>query len=229
MTDGKLLQPVQVPSLSEVAYESIRESILTGRLEMGARLLDTRLADDLGVSRGTVREAISRLADDGLVTGTPRQGVFVREFGAQDVIDLYNVRIGIEPVAARLCVRRRADLAPLDAVLDAMRHGAGAADVASVNEADSAFHTQMVELSGNEHLLDLYRAVRGRLRMALLIDNRGNEDFDKLVERHVPLLEALRSGDERRAGDAAHEHIVGHVDEVLRRLGADPAQLLQPR
>jgi DNA-binding GntR family transcriptional regulator len=69
--------------------------------------------------------------------------------------------------------------------------------------------------------------IQARVRMALNLDNRGNQDYRTIADRHVPLLEAIRSGDELRAATAAHAHIVGHVDEVLLRLGADPADLLQ--
>src|SRR5919107_6333469 len=99
-TDGRALNPLRSPSLVELAYRSIRDSILSGYLPMGSRLLDTRLAQELEISRGTVRDALTRLVDEGLVVEQPRQGMFVREFGPQDVIDIYNVRIALEPVAA---------------------------------------------------------------------------------------------------------------------------------
>lgn len=223
-----MLEPLNAPSLIDMAANSIRESILSGQLEMGARLLDNSLANDLSVSRGTVRGALNRLVDEGMVEDQARQGYFVRRLGPEDVIDLYNLRIGLEPIAARLCVRRNADLSSLEQVLERMRVAADAQDLTDANRADSEFHTEMVTLSANQHLSDLYRSVRDRLRLALLVDNRGNEDFHALYERHVPLLDALRSGDELKTADAAHAHIVGHVDEVLRRLGADPGRLLPP-
>lgn len=227
-TATRPLEPLRSPSLVDLAYRSIRDSILSGQLPMGTRLLDVRLGRELEVSRGTVRDALTRLVDEGLVVEQPRQGLFVREFGPQDVIDIYNLRIAIEPVAARLAVRHGIDITRLAARLDEMRTAAEAGDVPAVSAAELAFHFAICEGSQNQHLVDCYRMIQSRVRMALSLDNRGNEDYRAIADRHVPLLDAIRSGDEWLAATAAHAHIVGHVDEVLLRLGADPAGLLQP-
>jgi DNA-binding GntR family transcriptional regulator len=205
--DGRVLTPLRSPSLVELAYRSLRDSILSGDFPMGSRLLDTRLAEELEVSRGTVRDALSRLVDEGLVVEQQRQGMFVREFGPQDVIDIYNVRVALEPVAARLAVRNGVDVDHLAGILERMRAAAEAEDVPTVSAMESAFHLAICEASRNQHLIDCYRMMQSRVRMALSLDNRG---------------------DEMRAATAAHAHIVGHVDEVLDRLGADPAGLLTP-
>jgi DNA-binding GntR family transcriptional regulator len=228
-TDGRALNPLRSPSLVELAYRSIRDSILSGYLPMGSRLLDTRLAQELEISRGTVRDALTRLVDEGLVVEQPRQGMFVREFGPQDVIDIYNVRVALEPTAARLAVRHGVDIAGLESILERMREAADAGDVPTVSAMETAFHLEICEASRNEHLVDCYRMIQSRVRMALSLDNRGNEDYRSIADRHEPILEALRSGDEVRAAGAVHAHIVGHVDEVLDRLGADPSGLLMPR
>jgi DNA-binding GntR family transcriptional regulator len=228
-SEPRSLHPLRAPSLVELAYRSIRDSILSGYLPMGTRLLDTRLAQDLEISRGTVRDALGRLVDEGLVVEQPRQGMFVREFGPQDVIDIYNVRIALEPAAARLAVRHGADVAPLEDLLRRMREAADAGDVPTVSAVELAFHFEICAMSRNQHLIDCYRMIQSRVRMALSLDNRGNDDYGSIADRHEPILEALRSGDELRAAAAAHAHIVGHVDQVLDRLGADPAGLLMPR
>ncbi|HUG29473.1 MAG TPA: GntR family transcriptional regulator [Candidatus Limnocylindria bacterium] len=226
--ESRPLDPLRSPSLVELAYRSIRDSILTGRLQMGSRLLDVRLANELEVSRGTVRDALGRLVDEGLVIEQPRQGMFVREFGPRDVIDIYNVRIALEPVAARLVVRNGFDAPALQSILDRMRAAAEEGDIPTVSAMELAFHLEICTQSQNQHLVDCYRMIQSRVRMALSLDNRGNEDYRSIAERHEPLLAALASNDEHRAAAAAHAHIVGHVDEVLIRLGADPADLLAP-
>lgn len=222
------LGPLRAPSLVQLAYEAIRDSILSGQVPMGERLIDVKLAKDLDISRGTVRDALSRLIDEGLVTDRPRQGMFVREFGPQDVIDIYNVRIALEPVAARLAVLNHIDVSRLRELLGQMRAAAEEGDIRGVSMAEYEFHHEICQASGNQHLIDCYRMIQSRVRMALSLDNRGNDDYRLIADRHEPLVAALASGSEERAGAAAHAHIVGHVDEVLIRLGADPAQLLRP-
>jgi DNA-binding GntR family transcriptional regulator len=226
--DGRALAPLRAPSLVELAYRSIRDSILSAAFPMGSRLLDSRLAEELEVSRGTVRDALNRAVDEGLVVEVPRQGMFVREFGPQDVIDIYNVRVALEPVAARLAVRNGLDIGRLESIVARMRSAAEQGDVPTVSAMESAFHLEICVASRNDHLLDCYRMIQSRVRMALSLDNRDNEDYRSIADRHEPILEALRSGDEFRAAAAAHAHIVGHVDAVLHRLGADPAGLLAP-
>jgi len=222
------LGPLRAPSLVQLAYEAIRDSILSGQVPMGERLIDVKLAKDLDVSRGTVRDALSRLIDEGLVTDRPRQGMFVREFGPRDVIDIYNVRIALEPVAARLAVLNQIDTSRLQELLAEMRSAAERGDIQGVSMAEYEFHHEICQASGNQHLIDCYRMIQSRVRMALSLDNRGNDDYRHIADRHEPLLAALASGSEERAGAAAHAHILGHVDEVLIRLGADPTELLRP-
>jgi DNA-binding GntR family transcriptional regulator len=222
------VQPLKAPSLVDLSYERLRGLILSGALEPGARVAEQSLSAQLGVSRGTLRMAIRRLADEGLVQERPRQGAFVRRFDPQEVIDIYNLRVGIEVTAARLVVRSGADLRRLREILDAFHRVADRGDLAQAMDLEFRFHEELCALSGNEQLLQVYRALQGRVRMALSYDNRANEDLRDLPQRHESILEALGSGDERTAARVVGAHIVGHVDRVLEAVGADPAGLLPP-
>jgi DNA-binding GntR family transcriptional regulator len=223
------LEPLRAPSLADLAYQQLRDAVLTGQAPMGSRLIDMKLAEELRVSRGTVRQALTRLIEEGLATERPRQGVFVRTFVADDLISLYNVRVAIEPVAARLIVRRRAPLAQLRELLEVTGRAYRSGDVAAILDAESEFHLELVRLGGNEHLLDLYRAARSRFRMAISLTQTSLEpDMRVATDDHPPIVAALETGDERRAAQVVHWHIVEFVDEALRRLGAAPDLLLQP-
>lgn len=220
--------PVEAPSLVTLSYDRLRDLILNGSLPAGTKLNEVHLADQLGVSRGTLRVAIRRLADEGLLDDRPRQGTTVRTFDGADIIDIYNMRVGIEVVAARLAVRRGADLSSLRAILAEMHEAAAQDDLDVTMKTEYAFHLQLCALSGNTQLMDVYRTLQGKIRAALSYDNRGNEDLRDLPQRHEPLIDALASGDEARAARAVHGHIVGHVDEVLERHGARAEDLLLP-
>lgn len=220
--------PVQAPSLVELSYRQLRDLILASEFEPGSRLNELQLSASLGVSRGTLRMAIRRLADEGIVEERPRQGAFVRRFDGDDIVDIYNLRVGIEVTAVRLAVRRDASLDRLESVLRTFHDAAEAGDLDGAMQGDFAFHAEVCEMSGNEQLLQVFRELQGRIRMALSYDNRANEDLTDLPRRHDAIMAALRRGDESAAAFAVHAHIVGHVDEVLLASGGDPSGLLPP-
>jgi DNA-binding GntR family transcriptional regulator len=222
------VEPLRAPSLVELSYGRLRDLILNGSLDAGTRLNEVNLSERLGVSRGTLRVAIRRLADEGLVDERPRQGAFVKLFEPREIIDIYNLRVGIEVTAARLAVRRQADLRPLRAILDSFHEAATHGDLAEAMRLEFDFHYELCALSGNGQLLQVYRALQGRVRAALSYDNRANEDLRELPQRHEAILDALGTGDERVAARAVGAHIVGHVDRVLEQVGADPDDLLPP-
>src|SRR5262245_19785241 len=99
------LRRVVRTSVADAAHTSIRDAIVTAAFAPGEQLVETRIAESMGVGRGTAREALRRLRDEGLVVGEPNRGVFVRDITATDIVDIYNLRIGIEGVAIRLCAR----------------------------------------------------------------------------------------------------------------------------
>lgn len=221
------LKPIAAPSLVALAYDSIRRSILSGATGMGERLNEVRLAEQLGVSRGPVREALKRLQEEGLVVERPRQSMTVRTFTARDVADVYEVRMALEALAARLLVRRKVDLAPLVARLSELDEAVKRGDVTGANSAEFAFHEDLCQLSGNQHLADTYRAVNGRIQLALAIDNSG-QPLNALLDEHAPLLDALELRDENAAATAVQRHIVMNVRTRLERLGFPDADLLEP-
>jgi DNA-binding GntR family transcriptional regulator len=226
--DLSIVAPVRAPSLVELSYRQMRDLILSGEFEPGTRLNELQLSTSLGVSRGTLRMAIRRLADEGIVEERPRQGAFVRRFDGAEIVDIYNLRVGIEVTAVRLAVRRGAPLDRLEDVLRSFHDAAEAGDLEGAMRGDFAFHSEICEMSGNDQLLQVFHELQGRIRTALSYDNRANEDLADLPRRHDKIMEALHRGDERAAAIAVHAHIVGHVDEVLLSIGADPSGLLPP-
>src|SRR2546426_7268669 len=112
-------------TLWQRVYEHLREEILSEHLEPGAELLEVPLSEELGVSRGPIREAIGRLAAEGLVTVRPRRGAVVRSLSKDEFLELYQVREALEMMAVRLAVPRLGadDLAKLEELTGAMsRH-----------------------------------------------------------------------------------------------------------
>src|SRR5881628_3303257 len=107
------------PSLQEKVYDHLKQAILAGEIQPGERLLETRLAESLGVSRIPVREAIRKLERDGLIVVYPRRGVYASPLGPRDVDEVYAIRAVLEGLAARLAAEHRTEqhLARLDEIV----------------------------------------------------------------------------------------------------------------
>jgi DNA-binding GntR family transcriptional regulator len=201
--------PVENLTLWQRVYDHLRGEILAGRLEPGAELAEVALAEQLGVSRGPIREAIGRLASEGLVTVRPRRGAVVRSLSKEEFLELYQVREALEMMAVRLAVPRLGaeDIEALEEVIAAMASHAERGDVAEFFEANSAFHVRLFEASGNAKLYELYHqllAQLGRYRIRSL-SLRGN--LQRSVAEHAAILRAAKRGDADRASHLMSEHI----------------------
>jgi DNA-binding GntR family transcriptional regulator len=198
-------------SVADAAYETVRSAVVSGFFAPGEQLVEARVAEQLGVSRGTAREALRRLRDEGLAIGAQNRGVFVRELALDDVIDLYNVRVGIEGVAIRICTRLRRPTASLRALVEEMRSCARKGDAVGVSDREFAFHEQLCTLSGNEHLAATFRSISGLARLAFVGEYAGYLDVSDVAAEHDPLVAAIESGDEERAVQA----LIAHMDIAI--------------
>lgn len=219
-------------SLSEKVYDTLRGSIIGGRLAPGERLIETDLAEELGVSRAPVREAFRKLADEQLVEERPRYGTYVREFTAKDFVDIYNLVSAIEGLAVRLIVRQRRSLEPLERLVEEMAAAAERGDLHQVVEIELEFHRQLCSTAGNHQLDNVFRLLSGMAGMALSLDDATYEDIRQIAAEHRPLLETLReaidTGHEENAVFAIRSHIRASLDEVMSQLGGDPSEVLYP-
>ena len=196
-------------TLWQRVYEYLREEILSEGLPPGTELQEVALADQLGVSRGPIREAIGRLAAEGLVTVRPRRGAVVRSLSREEFLELYQVREALEMMAVRLAVPKLGDddIAELERLTEAMRLHAEADRVARFFEANTAFHARLFEASGNGKLQELYAQLlgqMGRYRMRSLT-LRGN--LERSVAEHGAILRAAKRRDADRAAHLMSEHI----------------------
>lgn len=196
-------------TLWQRVYDHLRTEILEGRLEPGAELIEVALAEQLGVSRGPLREAIGRLAAEGLVTVSPRRGAVVRSLSKEEFLELYQVREALERMAVQLAVPRLTaeQVEELAALNEEMQAHAAGNKVESFFEANRAFHARLLEASGNRKLEELYRQLldqlgRYRLRSLTL---RGN--LKRSVSEHKAILRAASRGDAERAAQLMAEHI----------------------
>ena len=201
--------PLENLTLWQRVHERLREQILSGELEPGAELAEVALSAQLGVSRGPVREALGRLASEGLVIVRPRRGAVVRSLSKEEFLELYQVREALESMAVRLAVPRlRAqDFDELQRLNETMARHAERDEVAQFFEANVAFHGRLLEASGNTKLQELYRQLVGQLGRYWLrsLTLRGN--LQRSVAEHAAILRAAKRGDAERAADLMGEHI----------------------
>jgi DNA-binding GntR family transcriptional regulator len=196
-------------TLWQRVHDHLREEILSGRLPAGSELQEVGLSTELGVSRGPIREAIGRLAAEGLVVVRPRRGAVVRALSKQEFLEAYQVREALEMMAVRLAVPRLepAHFAALDELIGAMARHAERSDVAGFFEANARFHAELFEASGNGKLQELYRQLLGQMgryrRRSVAL--RGS--LQRSVAEHRAIVRAARRGDVERAVHLMSEHI----------------------
>jgi len=220
VTTEPVLQPIgHGRSLAEDAADRIREQVLAGGYRQGRHLVEARIAEELQISRGPVREALKMLRAEGLVVEEPRRGTFVVTITAQDVRDIYALRAAIEGAAARALCRHgaEADFVRLDAAIDAISAAGARADAAGVANADVAFHALLCELSGNRRLAETFQRYVPALRGLLRMDEKVMGSVGSVADQHRPLVAAIRAGDESDAVSLVAEH-AEHAGELLATL-----------
>jgi DNA-binding GntR family transcriptional regulator len=206
-TIGESTQPLNVRSVVGLAYDAIREQIVEGSLAPGARVGQAELADQLGISRGSVREALRRLAGDGLVEFEVNRGFFVADFGLEVVLERLEARLLLEPQIARLAAGRRteADLAALRA---AIRDERAASTSEAAHDASRAFHLALAAATHNEQLWrlvdGLWIADVGRRLLARRYATPSWQADD--AREHEEILDAVAAGDAARAEEVVRRH-----------------------
>ena len=206
-------QPLRVRSVVGLAYDAIRESIVDGSLGPGARVGQAELADRLGISRGSVREALRRLAGDGLVEFEVNRGFFVADFGLDVVLERLEARALLEPQVARLAAARR-DEDDLEALRTAIDEERTATTSGIAHDASRAFHLALAAATQNEQLwrlIDgLWIADVGR---RLLARRYATPDWHaEDASQHEAILAAV----EARDADRAEELMRRHDEDALR-------------
>lgn len=227
-SDRSLPRPIVRRVLREEIKEYLIDAILRGQLRPGDRIIETRIAQDLGVSQTPVREALRDLELLGFVTSEPFRGTRVRAFTHEELVQIYPIRAAIEGVAARAAATRitTEQLLALEEQIDRMREASELGDEATAIEADIAFHRIIVEASGNR-LLEQFWTSLSLATTTFLTFSIHRRAIEGLAARHEPILEALRARDPDRAEAAMRRHIEEPgrwVYEALSREDPQPQQ-----
>lgn len=206
--------------LGERTLEVLRDLVVDGHFTPGERLNEVEIANSLGVSRGPVREALQRLASQGLLKLVPRRGSFVPEFTLAELTHLYEVRLALESMAARLAAGRRSDtdVAGLRALLE--RTGEIlASDERVPYPVDLDFHRGILELAGNPRLLAHTEQVHLQLRLARSRSGYQPGRAKQAYREHLAIIEAIAGGDPQQAEEAMRSHLGRSLASVQSLFG----------
>lgn len=213
----RALGSVDVQTRREQTHARLREAISSGVLAPGTHLAETELSEQLGVSRGTLREALRLLQQEGLVTSDSRNRLSVRVVTEQEVTEIFAVRHALEALAFKLlCGRPDRDevVGLLRADLERLREVDG--DVVAQLDADLEFHSRLCELSGSATLLHTWRSVSGLTRASITAAGTETALHNMAHDRHAPLIEHLTAGDV----DGGVAFLGAHMSEAADRIVA---------
>jgi DNA-binding GntR family transcriptional regulator len=199
-------------------YEHLFQTIEQGDLKPGDRLLETDLAQRLGVSRTPIREAIRKLEADGIVVHQPRVGAVVRTLVQKEIVELYEMRIVLETTAAAMAAKHASDaeirtLNMLNADM-ACAH----ADPIKVAKLNRRFHRFILDAARNQFLSDSYKALSHALILLGKTTLETSERVETVVQQHTQIIDALNAGNQDGASTAMRQHMETSLDHRLKAL-----------
>jgi len=212
-----VLALLQTASKRDQAAEALREAILGGEIIPGERIVESRIARQLGISQAPVREAMALLERQGLVVRIHNRGTFVSRLHGRELRELFTLRAVLDSFSARLAAERatEAEVGRLRAMLAVMRDAEVANDIAKLTEVHLQLHEAIYRMSGHELLVQIFDQIHPRMALALtfaenLFSAEGHE-----TDCHVPLVDALADHDGGAAERIAKELALGWIDQIV--------------
>lgn len=196
--------------------DRLREAIITGRLQPNERLIETDLAQSMGVSRTVIRTALARLEHEGLVEHERHRGARVRLVDEGEAVEILETRAVLEGLAARLAAQRavRRDTGELKAILKGMARLRKAGDLLGVSDENARLHRRIVEISGHTTAARLIAALNSQMvrfqYRTILLPGRSERSFAE----HTAIVDAIAAGD----GDGAEAAMRAHLSQVADAL-----------
>jgi DNA-binding GntR family transcriptional regulator len=207
------LAPLLRRTIGDEVLDTLRKAIIAGAFAPGDHLAEGHLAEQLGVSRAPVREAMMQLEQQGLLVFDRRGAARVKDFTDDDFEEIISLRLTLESMAARLCCRRwsAVEAARFEESIERTR---AAIRLLDVTLSDVEFHDGMVRMAQHSRLYACWSNLRPQIevwlaRMHSRLESSAQETREITVRHHRRLVEALRSGREERAVKAIRQHIEG--------------------
>lgn len=218
-----MFRPTDNRLLSDEVFESILEAIESGLLKSGDRVFEQKIAEQMGISRAPVREAIKKLSVQGIVTVVPRKGAHIAPITVEDVQELYLVRSYLEGLSARLAVSNleETDLVLLRHYSDEMGKAIQLNEVTAFIKNDQQFHSLVIERAENRPLTDLLSGIKAQTRLYMAMSKWSLFDQSGLSKEsnvHDGILQAFHSKDADLAEVRMRVHIIASGDMLASQL-----------
>jgi DNA-binding GntR family transcriptional regulator len=229
------LNALEFNRMGDLAYQALRDAVLSGEMKPGARLNQDELAKRLGVSRAPIRDALNRLEAEGLVKTLSRAGgVVVAEFSEQEMVDIYELRSILDSASTRLACERMGpeDLARLQEIVNETARATETKDLNAIVQAHAAFHYLIYAACGNAELTRVARNLWDRSYRFRVMALSSEENARRGLSQHTAILDAMETRNSQRAAALAEDHneaTIQHLRACVagrgksRPVAADPA------
>jgi DNA-binding GntR family transcriptional regulator len=201
------------------AYNKLKNEIAENRMSPGNPMLEQEIAEYLGMSRTPVREALLRLEAEGLVEVVPRRGVKILPVSKDDMKEIYEIFLSLEPIAAAGLANRKdltkKDFKELEKATDDMEKALAQNDLDAWAQADYRFHTKIIEMHGNKRLINILDMLRNQTHRVRLLTRNFRNKPTKSVEEHREILQFIYNGDSENALKSFRKHRERTVKEIM--------------
>ena len=206
--------------LRDVVFYTLRQAILKGELEPGERLMEMQLAEQLGVSRTPIREAIRKLELEGLVLMIPRRGAIVAKITEKDLKDVLEVRASLERLSTKLACERMEEetIEELREAQEAFKAALRGDDITLQAQKDVEFHDVIYKSTNNLRLIQMLNNLREQMYRYRLEYLKDTQSHDRLVEEHQRIVDAIIDKNKEEAVRLIQEHIYIQELTVIKKL-----------
>ncbi|MEZ5212926.1 GntR family transcriptional regulator [Gordonia sp. (in: high G+C Gram-positive bacteria)] len=210
------LEPVANPTRRDAVINEIKRGIVLGTIRPGERLTESSLSEALRVSRPTVREALNRIAQEGLLVQQPYRGLRVAELDTREILDVAHVRVALDMQAMTevLADETGAKMEAIRRAWEEYRPLAVNQDPMVQHESHVAFHRRIWEAAGNTFLMSLWPTTEAHITICLAHDQAARHDPERALRVHRELMEAFETGDL----DTVHAALVAHTVDSAEQL-----------